>query len=293
MIRSMTGFGEARIDEDAHAYHLELRSVNHRYFKVQMRLPEELSFLETSLEQILRRHLSRGSISLRLSMRDLSAEAAQDLNAAAVRTYLTRLREAAGNTQNVTIDLATLALLPGVCQPHEMDDVRRQRCAAVVERLTDEAARRLVQMREAEGAALATDLRGHIEQVRSLTTEIRSRAPQMVEQYRDRLRARVQELIAGSGARLADEDLLREIAIFAERSDISEELARLDSHVEQFLTTMQEREPTGRKLEFIAQEMLREANTIGSKAADADISRRVVELKGVIDRIKEQVQNVE
>ncbi len=293
MIRSMTGFGEARIDEDDHAYHVELRSVNHRYFKVHMRLPEEFSFLETRLEQVLRRHLTRGSVTLRLSVRDLSAEAAQDLNAAAVRAYVERLRQAAGDQADLTIDLATLALLPGVCQPHEMDDARRQRCAAIIERLTDQAAGRLVEMRRAEGAALAEDLRRHVEQVRTLTAEIRALAPRMVEQYRDRLAARVQELIADSGAKLADEDLLREVAIFAERSDISEELSRLDSHVEQFLAAMGSGEPAGRKLDFIAQEMLREANTIGSKSADAGISRRVVELKGAIDRIKEQVQNVE
>ncbi len=293
MIRSMTGFGEARIDEDEHAYHVELRSVNHRYLKVQTRLPEEFSFLEARLEQVLRRHLSRGSVSLRLSVRDLSAQAAGDLNIAAVRAYLEQLRPLAGPQANLTVDLATLTLLPGVCQPHEMDDAQRRHCAEVIERLTDEAARRLVQMRQAEGQALADDLRRHLGQVRTLTGRIRTLAPRMVEQYRDRLRARVQELIAGSGARLADEDLLREVAIFAERSDISEELSRLDAHVEQFLSAMESDEPAGRKLDFIAQEMLREANTIGSKSADAEISRCVVELKGAIDRIKEQVQNVE
>lgn len=292
MIRSMTGFGEARLEQDGQLYHLELRSVNHRYFKTALRLPEEYGFLEAELEQLLRRRLARGSISVRLYIRDLSASAAQDLNLAAIRHYVAQLR-AIEPVAGQTIDLAVLAALPGVCQPHELTTQERQQVSRVVRRLADEALTHLVQMREVEGRALAEDLRQHCGVVRAALERIRQRAPAVVREYRDRLLARVQELIAGSSVRLAEPDILKEVAVYADRSDISEELSRMASHLDQFETCMAGPEPSGRKLEFIAQELLREANTAGSKAGDAQIAQSIIEIKSAIDRIKEQVQNVE
>jgi uncharacterized protein (TIGR00255 family) len=292
MIRSMTGFGEAQLEEDSHVYHIELRGVNNRYFKLSMRLPEEFVFIETGLERRLRKRITRGSLSVRLSVRDLTEAAAQDLNIAAIQHYVAQLRTAAADP-NLQIDLATLATLPGVCQPHDWSDDRRRHCGDVLLELVETALENLIEMRAAEGKALAADLTEHCRRLRSHLDQIRTLAARVVENYRERLHARIDELLADCGVRLAEEDLLKEVAIYAERSDISEELSRLGSHLEQFDAAVAGDESAGRKLEFIAQEMLREANTIGSKAGDAEIARHTIEIKSAIDRIKEQVQNVE
>ena len=292
MILSMTGFGEALLEEDGQAYHLEIRGVNNRYFKSTIRLPEDFAYLETQLEQLLRRRLIRGSVALRLYVRDLSASAAQDVNLAAIEHYVTQLKSVLPAESNFTIDLATLAALPGVCQPHEMTEQQREHGEELIARLAETAIDKLLEMRAAEGQALAEDLKRHCDSIREHLEAIRAHAPGMVERYRERLTARIEELIAGSNVHLAEEDLLREVSVYAERSDVNEELSRLGSHLEQFKEAITGSEPAGRKLDFITQEMLREANTIGAKAGDAEVARHVVEIKGAVDRLKEQVQNV-
>jgi uncharacterized protein (TIGR00255 family) len=293
MIRSMTGFGEAQLEDDGHTYHVEIRSVNNRYFKAAVHLPESLAFLEPDVERALRGRLARGSVTMRFHLRDLTESAALEVNPAAIRAYVAQLVEAGAQDEHVRIDLATLATLPGVCQPRELTEEQRSQSGAILHRLLEEALDRLVAMREAEGRALAADLHGHCQRVNGYLDNVRARAPQVVEEYRDRLAGRVRELLAGSNVVLATEDLLKEVSIYAERSDISEETSRLAAHLEQFEAVATGPEPAGRTLEFIAQEMLREANTMGSKAGDPQIARDIIEIKGAIDRIKEQVQNVE
>jgi uncharacterized protein (TIGR00255 family) len=292
MIQSMTGFGEAQLEEEGHAYHLDVRSVNNRYFKPTIRLHDDYSFMETQLEQLLRSRLTRGSVTLRLYVRDLSASAAQDVNQAAIQHYVAQLRSVPAAETGFTIDLATLAMLPGVCQPHELTEKQREHGETLIMQLAETAIDRLIEMRIAEGKALADDLKRHCDVIRERLAAIRQHVPGMLEAYRDRLKQRVEELLSGSNVRLAQEDLLKEVSIYAERSDVSEELSRLESHLKQFDNAIISTEPAGRKLDFIAQEMLREANTVGSKAGDAEIAHHVIEIKGCIDRIKEQVQNV-
>ena len=293
MIHSMTGFGEARIEENDHAYHVEIRSVNNRYFKPSIHLPDDFAFLETEVERLMRQHLTRGSVTLRLHVRDLSPQAAQEINSGAVQAYVTRLQEAVGPDTRVVIDLATLLTLPGACQPHELTETERERKWEVLARLTKTALDHLIAMRAREGRGLAEDLSTHCERMRRSLDVVRERAPLMLVEYRDRLLARIGQLINDSSVTLAADDLLREVSIYAERSDVSEELSRLASHLDQFATLMEGSEPPGRKLEFVAQEMLREANTVGSKTGDALIAREIIEIKSSIDRIKEQVQNAE
>ena len=293
MIHSMTGFGEAQLEEGGHAYHLEIRSVNNRYFKASTHLPEELAFLETEVERLLHQRLTRGSVTLRLRIRDLTAGAAAELNVAAIRQYVEQLRGAGGDMGGISVDLATLAMLPGVCQPYELSGEQRERSWNLVQKLVEQALEKLIAMRASEGQALAADLRRHCDRIRKHLKAIRERAPRVVEEYSERLASRVRELIADRNIRLAEEDLLKEVSIFAERSDISEELSRLDAHLQQFDRVAGEPEASGRKLEFVAQEMLREANTVGSKAGDSKIAWAIIEIKSAIDRIKEQVQNVE
>ena len=284
MILSMTGFGEAQAHEDGHAYHVEIRSVNNRYLKVTLRLPEEYGFLEPELDALLRARLTRGSITVALDVRDLSAAAAQELNVAALQHYLSQLRPVLEADARLLLELASLAQLPGVCQPH---------VSAVVQRLTRDSLDRLMQMRQREGEALLADLRSNCALVRDRLERIRELCPRVVADYQSRLLARVKQLLSGSGVTLAADDLLKEVAVFADRSDISEELARLSSHVDHFDECCGSPEPAGRRLEFIAQEMMREANTIGSKAGDKDIARCAIDIKSAVDRVKEQVLNIE
>ncbi len=293
MIHSMTGFGEARQEQNGLAYHLEIRTVNNRYFKAALHLSEEFAMFETELDRLLRERLVRGSITLRLHVRSQGPRTSLDINATMLGAYVDKLRAAGGDDPRMTIDLATLLTLPGVCQPPEVSDEERARRWTLLTHLLDAALEQLLSMRAAEGRALADDLSQHCADISTRLRTIQERAPLVVREYRDRLLARVNELISNSSVQLAEQDLLKEVSIYAERSDISEELSRLSGHLEQFTAALAADGGNGRKLEFIAQEMLREANTIGSKTGDATIAREIVEVKGAVDRIKEQVQNVE
>lgn len=293
MIRSMTGFGEAQFQEDGHAYHIEIRGVNHRYFKPTFHMPEEVAFLESELEQTLRQRVTRGSVIVRLDIRDLSDAAAEDINVAAIQHYLAQLKTVMAIDARYSVDLATLATLPGVCQPKAVSEHEREAVSQRVSRLMNQALDMLLTMRVAEGKGLAEDLQKQCGVIRENVEKIRGRIGTVIREYRDRLATRIQELIANSNIRLAEETLAREVAVYAERSDISEEIQRMESHLKQFNAAIASAEVVGRKLDFIAQEMLREANTMGSKSGDSEISYATIEIKQAVDRIKEQVQNVE
>ncbi|MDX2199716.1 MAG: YicC/YloC family endoribonuclease [Phycisphaerae bacterium] len=292
MIHSMTGFGEAQTESGDQAYSVEIRSVNNRYLKANIKLPDDLAFLEPDFERVVRAHMQRGTITVRLHARTLSASGAPELNLAAIRHYIHQLSELLTD-QHVSLDLATLALLPGVSQPHELSEDERQAAMGVLTPLLEQAIRRMQEMRAAEGRALADDLRTHAAQIRTHLEQIRGRAPQVIVEYRDRLHARVQQLLVGSGASLAADDVAREVAVYADRSDISEEISRLSGHLEQMEKYVKSPEPAGRKLEFLTQEMMREANTMGSKTGDPQICAAIIEIKSAVDRMKEQVLNVE
>ena len=206
---------------------------------------------------------------------------------------LHRLRQVQPDASPVSIDMATILMLPGVCQPRQIDDEARHAQWQVVQQLAEQALDRLLAMRREEGQALRLDLLTQCQAIRDHLDVVARRAPSVIQEYHQRLARRVQELCAGATLELSKADLAREVAVFAERSDVNEELARLASHLDQFVQLCDSKEHAGRKLDFIAQEMLREANTIGSKANDGEIAREIVEVKSRIDRLKEQVQNVE
>ena len=295
MILSMTGFGEAQREVDGRIYHIEVRSVNNRYLKTSTRLPEDFAFMEADLERLVRGRLARGSLMLRFFVRNLTEAAAYDLNAAALRSYVSQLRRVAEETgdSGLSIDLAGLAALPGVCQPPEVTEQEHARCWEIAAALTNAAIDRLLEMRKVEGAEIAADLSAQCAVIGTSLAAVQQRCPQVVAEYRQRLFERIKLLLAEQAVQLTEHDLVREVAIYAERSDIHEEIARLRGHVSQFETALTREAAAGRKLEFIAQEMLREANTMGSKSGDAELGRLIIEIKSAIDRIKEQVQNVE
>lgn len=293
MILSMTGYGEAHHSDDGVAYALELKSLNNRYLKTSIKLPEHLSVFESEVEKLLRGRLDRGSVTFVLRVRDNRADAAQEINVAAVQSYVSQLKKVVSGDTGMQIDVAAILALPGVVQPPEISEAERERQWKIIAGMADEAVKHLLSMRQEEGRAIREDLLGHCGQIRGRLGMIAERAPQVVQDYHQKLLQRANELLAQSKLQLELDDLRREIAVYAERCDISEEIARLTSHLDQFARLCDSSEQSGRKLDFLAQEMLREANTIGSKANDSAIAHNVIEIKGAIDRLKEQVQNVE
>jgi uncharacterized protein (TIGR00255 family) len=292
MIISMTGFGDAAGEKDGTHYAVEVRSLNNRFFKASIKLPEFVSGLEPEIETMLRDKLGRGSITFILKIRTDSAEAAYHINTHAISAYLEQLQAIKGmNTAN--IDLGALLALPGVCQEPRDDTDEIEHHGPSIRELAVKAIAKLAAMRQREGEALFNDLMKHVGVIAASLKEIGSRAPHVINDYHKRLSQRVNELLSKAELKVSEPDLLREVAVFAERADIAEEIQRLSTHLEVFEQSCRHGEHAGRKLDFIAQEMLREANTIASKANDALIARHIVEIKGSIDRLKEQVQNVE
>lgn len=293
MIRSMTGYGAAETDRDGVNYRLEIRSLNNRYLKTTIKLPDFVQLFEADLERMLRERLHRGSVTYVLYVRDTSEATLPELNVPLIRHYVQQFRQVAGDGVAVSMDLAAVLAVPGACVPTTLDDETRLRHKSVIEELTHAALDRLIEMRMVEGQALQADLVGHCESMRQQVAGIRQRCPYIIDDYARRLQDRVNVLLANAKLELDRDALAREVALFADRSDVSEELTRLESHLNQFVSVCESAEYSGRKLDFLAQEMLREANTIGSKANDTEVSHAVVTLKSAIDRIKEQVQNIE
>jgi uncharacterized protein (TIGR00255 family) len=296
VIRSMTGFGDASREVDSVHYSVEMRSLNNKFFKATIRLPDELEGLEAEIDSRLRRRLTRGSIVVKVSLSDRGASAAYDINLEALQTYVERLGllpHEAGHT--VPIDVSSLLNLPGVLQAPAHLEERLEAARPIVHALIDQACDRLVEMRDREGAMLHADLHSHHRAIQERLDRISGRCPLVVEEYNERLRSRIEIMLADAQIAIEDRDLVREVAIYAERSDTAEEVSRLKAHLAQFVELIDGDggAPIGRTLDFLAQELLREANTIASKSGDAQISRDIVEIKGAIDRIKEQVQNIE
>lgn len=290
----MTGYGSGEHTEGGISYALEIRSVNHRYLKLSIKLPETLQFLEPDIEKLVRAALSRGSVQVALKTRSADATGAKPINRAAMEHYIREL-SAVGMPAGTaaTIDLAALASLPGVCEAPEQTEELRESQRTIVLALVKRVIAELQKMRAEEGAALRSHLAECCTLVRKELAKVKGRAPAVIDEYHQRLTQRVAALMQEAKLDLQADALAKEVALYAERSDISEEVTRLSAHLNQFDELVQRKEPVGRTLDFLTQEMLREANTIGSKSNDAEIARSVVEIKGAIDRLKEQVQNVE
>lgn len=290
--RSMTGFGAGEVVAGAGRYGVEVRSVNHRFLEVVVRSPRDLSLLEDRVRTLVQSRLLRGRVDVVLVRDDYGRRprtVKTDVELAkAYVSALDGLREAL--PVSGTVDLSTLLSLPDLVKiEEEKEDVEASWPA--VESGVGAALDKMIAMREAEGARLAADLLERIARMESLGAAIAARAPKVVEEYHARLERRVQEL---AGAVAVDPGrLATEVALFADRSDITEELTRFRSHLAQFRATLGNAGAIGRTLEFIVQEIGREANTIGSKANDLEITRHVIAIKGELESLREQIQNVE
>lgn len=294
----MTGFGEAAGQSDGMEYAVEIRSVNNRYFKALIRLPEEIAGLEAEIDSQLRKRIKRGSLTCCVKLKQPEATGHR-VNDVALEAYLKHLESVharvASHDKAVQIDLTALLSLPGVLEPDDQDMNLLKLSRPIVTDLVEQACDKLTAMRDVEGAMIAEELLSFSSTMRQRLADVKGRAPIVVEEYHTRLRTRMEQLMARAELKVDERDLIREVAVFAERADINEEVSRLTGHMEQFEEVLKanDGEPAGRTLDFLSQEMLREANTIASKSNDAPISRAIVEIKSAIDRIKEQAQNVE
>lgn len=289
---SMTGYGRSAKACDGRELVLELKSVNHRFLDLNFRMPRSFAYLEDGLRQEMQRRLSRGHIDLFATFRNTRQDSKRvAVDEALVRAYLAALEDVSRlGGLRCDVKLMDLAKLPDVMRVEEADedqDALRQLAYSCLEAALDE----LTAMRKTEGERLKADISARLLNVEALTRRIQSRAPQVVEEYRQRLTQRVTEIMQEQPVDLAR--ITQEVAQFCDRVNIDEEIARMDSHVKGMREAMEESAPVGRRLDFIVQEMNREANTMGSKASDIELVSAVVSLKSEIEKIREQVQNIE
>ena len=296
MISSMTGYGSAQLETEGVSFLVEIRSLNNRFLKMSVKLPDAMAFAVSEVEGIIRDKLSRGAITFSLHMRYVGENGAFDINQAALEKYLSSLeqvRDKRGAQGGWVIDLAGVMQLPGVCLPRDYSEEETLFFLETIKKLTHESLEKLIRMRREEGQSLLADLQRQCQVIRENLSAIGELAHTVLQNYRTRLQQRVDLMLAEANLALDEDQLLKEVALFADRCDINEEISRLGSHIEQFELGCTRDEQAGRRLDFLTQEMLREANTSSSKANDARISHHVVEIKVAIDRLKEQVQNIE
>ena len=292
MIRSMTGYGRGQQLLHGRSITVEIRSVNHRYFEFSCRTPRGCAFLEDRLKRTLQQAISRGKVEVSLTLQTVESRGgAVAVDHALAGQYLTALRALAaeyGLTDDLT--LSTVARLPDlftVCRGEEDEE----ELAADVLSVLQEALDRFVAMREAEGERLRADVLSRLFTLEEHLAFVEERSPQTVAEYRARLTAKLNELLGGA---VADEArILTEAAIVADRLAVDEETVRLHSHIAQLRGILDCAEPVGRKLDFLVQEMNRETNTIGSKVQDIEVTKIVVDQKSEIEKIREQIQNIE
>ncbi len=294
MLLSMTGFGEAAWQSEQLAVSVEIRATNHRYLKLTTRLPEGYAALEPAVEATVRRSVRRGSIQVTVRATRHKPAAHFRIDEEVLLGYYRQLEAFCtkwGLEPSVSPEL--LLQLPGVAGEDPLCSSKASEDWPVIEKTLQTALEKLNCMRTEEGRAMAADLAGNCRTLGRWLDEVAQRAPAVVESYRQRLQERLGQLLAELNVSASEADIVREVGLFADRCDISEEIVRLQSHLEQFHSLLDAEESSGRKLEFLVQEMLREVNTIGSKANDTDIARLVVEMKAAVERMREVLQNVE
>lgn len=287
----MTGFGAASGEEGDVAIRVELRSVNHRHLQVKVRTPAEISNLEPDLDGLVRKKLHRGSVSLAVFLREPPESRAAVVHPEVAERYRGQI-EALGEQLGLdgSVDLAQLLTLPGVLTVPDAE-VEDRSLKKGVQRVVRYALAALEEMRATEGAALEKDLRKNAVALERIVGRIEKRMPKVVRGHHRTLQKRLSELLDGRA--VPEADLARELALIADKADVTEETSRLRSHLEQLDAVLEKGGCVGRQLDFLVQELFREVNTIGSKCSDADVAHWVVDAKTRVERLREQVQNVE
>jgi uncharacterized protein (TIGR00255 family) len=288
----MTGYGRGEVDHAGTKISVELNSVNRKQSDIVINLPRDFAALEPRIRQVINEKISRGRMNVMIGLQ----EGANGAGPLALDTVLARSYHAAMLTLQKElsapgeITIGTILQAPGVMRSPE-HSVKPEEAWPAVQQALGTALAELIKMREREGKHLAKDLIHRLKTLRQATKEIRGLYPDVVKKYRTTLRERLEK--AGLDLPFDDERLLKEVTIFADRSDVSEELTRLESHLAQFAHHLRKNEPVGRTLEFITQEIFRELNTLGAKSNDAEISQRVVACKSELEKIREQILNLE
>lgn len=289
---SMTGYGSAKGSVEGQEITVELKSVNNRYLDCSVRLPRNFLFAEDTVKQAVSAGVSRGKVDV-----FVSAQASQDsgtvvsVNEELSRGYrdaVARIAETLGLESG--LNAFSLARFPDVLTV-ERRELDKDKAAAALSEITAKAVEEFNAMREREGERLRRDMLGKLETIEGLVSVVEERSPQTVKEYRERLEARLRDILADRS--LDEQRVITEAAIFADRTAVDEETVRLRSHIAQFRTMLEEGSPIGRKMDFLVQEFNRESNTIGSKCSDASLAKVVVDLKSEIEKIREQLQNVE
>lgn len=294
MLLSMTGFGESQKNQNGLRVHVEIKTVNNRFFKLSLHISEGYSLLESQIDSLLRQSIKRGTVQLNVNVvKDFSSDSIS-FNASAMDAYWTALSSWAKKTGVSAIQPEALLTLPGVIEnANSNKESNLENDWLTIQSAISEAAEKLYVMRQREGEAMQRDLSANISEIRSYLEEIRTLAPNVPKNYASKLTERINAILEEQGVELDPKDIIREVAIFTDKCDISEEVVRLSCHLDQFDALLESANAEGRKLDFLTQEMNRETNTIGSKANDLDIARRVIDIKAVIEKIREMVQNVE
>lgn len=288
----MTGFGRGKSEDENREISIELKTINHRYLDINLRMPRSLSILEEDIRKALQASLTRGRVEVYINyVNNTPDKASVTLNESLAQSYidsLTLLAETFGLNKN--IDLSILTGIDDIFTITESED-DAELLSELVSNALNEALSALRQMREKEGSFLVEDILKRTSQIDNMLNEIEKRSPMVIEEYRSKLETRLAELLKTT--ELDENRFNTEVAYYADRSNITEEIIRLKSHINQLRLTMGKGGSIGRKLDFIVQEMNRETNTIGSKSGDVQITNNVVEIKSELEKIREQIQNIE
>ncbi|MEH7441015.1 YicC/YloC family endoribonuclease [Bacillus sp. JJ1122] len=291
MVVSMTGFGRSKAESERFGVNVEVKTVNHRFCEFHIRMPRQLLKTEEKIKKKLGEHIKRGRVEVFVTLEGEGiVSRSVHIDWQALDELVHQISEIKNRYRiGGEIELRDLVNRDEIIHIEE-NETENEELEQLVLAAIQDAGTQLVQMRLLEGAALEKDVAQYIQQLKGNLSKVKQFAPDVVEQYRDRLSKKMADFFDGQ----ADEDrILTEVAFFADKADISEEITRLESHVVQFTEIMKANEPLGRKLDFLLQEMNREVNTIGSKANDSRIAREVVEMKSLLEKVKEQVQNIE
>ena len=294
MIKSMTGYGRAQAVVETMSITVEIKSVNHRYFEFNSRVPRSYGFLEEKLKTYVGSRVSRGKVECYVSIENLEDDEVEILvNHSLAKSYLNALNELADiNELNLRDDLAmsSLARYNDIFIIHK-NEADEEKIWNAVKDVTSSAVDKFINMRETEGEKLKNDILSRADLILEKVSAIEERSPETVKEYNDKLLSRIKEFL--SDVQVDEQRLLTECAIFADKVAVAEETVRLRSHIDQLRQFLDSNDAVGRKTDFLVQEMNREANTIGSKAQDVTIARNVIDIKAEIEKIREQIQNIE
>ena len=291
MIKSMTGFGRCEIQQDSKKFTVELKSVNHRYLDVNIRMPKKLNFFETSIRTLLKSYANRGKVDIFITYEDLSqAQSSVKYNPLIAAEYMKYFKQMEEFGLENDISVSALARFPEVLTMEEQVEDEEELWNGLKKAL-EGAFRQFVETRITEGENLKKDILAKLTFLEQEVSAVEERSPQIVAEYRQKLEEKVAELLADT--QMEENRLAAEVILYADKICTDEEVVRLKSHIQHMRATLEEKEGIGRKLDFIAQEMNREANTILSKANDIEVSNHAISLKTEIEKIREQIQNIE